>query len=470
MRQLLARLLPFLFLLVLAIVSGLFVPGFIDPTNVANILRFSAVIVIMGAGMTFVIVSGGIDLSVGSVVAFSSIAAAWFITATGPAFAGLAKALRMSQATATTLQILVTILVGTLVGSLWGLLNGQLIAGIRLPRLTAALATLLFASAAFALWRWSMGAPPLWSVASGAGLAVLWTALYLLLADAVKLRPVAAMLITIALLAVTVFVLSLAARIPAGGATFWRVLANAGPPLLHGLLAGITVALFYALLAAGVRLPPFIATLATMWLARGAATLLARYITGLSTSIEVTTRGFEVLGGDAFHIPVLPSRASPHGVPVPTPVLVMFAVVALSHYVLNHTRLGRYAFALGSNVDAARYSGISVSRYTILYYVLLGALAGLAGMIEASINRGGHATLGREYELLVIAAVVIGGGSFQGGQGTILGTLTGALIMAVIRNDCILTNVEYEWQLVVTSVLIVVAVAFDHFQRRRTGA
>ena len=122
-----------------------------------------------------------------------------------------------------------------------------------------------------------------------------------------------------------------------------------------------------------------------------------------------------------------------------------------------------------SIVQAARYSGIAVRRYTLLVYVLLGTLAGLSGMIEASINRGGHGTLGLGYELQVIAAVVIGGGSFSGGVGTILGTLSGALIMGVIRNGCILNRIDYEWQLVVISVLIIVAVAVDTFRRRRAG-
>jgi ABC-type xylose transport system permease subunit len=84
-------------------------------------------------------------------------------------------------------------------------------------------------------------------------------------------------------------------------------------------------------------------------------------------------------------------------------------------------------------------------------------------------NRGGHATLGEMYELQVIAAVVIGGGSFSGGVGTILGTVTGALIMGVIRNGCILLGLDYEWQLVVISVLIVAAVAFDTYRRRRAA-
>ncbi len=315
MKQLLGKLLPFLFLIVLAVALSFAAPGFARPRNLGNVLRFSSVIVIMGVGMTFVIISAGIDLSVGSVLAFCSIIVAWCMTAGWPMWLSL--------------------LVGVATGSAWGVLNGLMI----------------------------------------------------------------------------VF----------------------------------------------LRLPPFVATLASMGMARGSATLLAKEISGFGTSVEVTREGFDFLGsGTLFGF-------------APTPVVIMFLVVALGHYVLNHMRLGRYTFAIGSNEEAAQYSGIPVGRYKVMVYALLGTLAGLAGLIEASMNRGGHATLGEMYELQVIAAVVIGGGSFSGGIGTILGTVTGALIMGVIRNGCILLGLDYEWQLVVISVLIVVAVAFDTYRRRRTA-
>jgi len=315
-RRPLAKFLPLLFLDVLVILLTLTTLGFATGENVADILVFAAVFVIMGIGMTFVIVSGGIDLSVGSVLAFSSVIGAWSIAQGVPIVWGIA--------------------IGAATGTVWGLVNGTL----------------------------------------------------------------------------------------------------------------ITV----------VRLPPFVATLATMGMARGFAHLLAQKISGGGTTIEVTTRGFDFLGsGQVLGF-------------LPTSVLVMAVVVAAGYYVLNHMRLGRYTFAIGSNVEAARYSGIPVKRYTLLVYLILGALSGLAGMMEASMLRAGDSTLGDAYELQVIAAVVIGGGSLSGGQGTVLGTLTGALIMGVIKNGCILLGVSFFWQLVVISVLIIIAVAFDTYQRRRTGA
>jgi len=217
-----------------------------------------------------------------------------------------------------------------------------------------------------------------------------------------------------------------------------------------GLINGLLITL--------LQLPPFIATLATMYVARGYAHILAREISRGGTTIEVTAKGFDFLGTGKI-LGVLPVL-----------VLVVLVVVAVGHYILNHTRLGRYTFAIGSNVEAARYSGIPIKRYTLVVYVLLGTLSGLAGMIEASMLRAGDSTLGVAYELQVIAAVIIGGGSFAGGRGTILGTLTGALIMGVIRNGCLLLGISFFWQLVVIGHLIIIAVAFDIYRRRRTGA
>ena len=188
MKHLLGKLLPFLFLIVLAVGLALTTPGFAKPNNIANILRFSSVIVIMGVGMTFVIVSAGIDLSVGSVLAFSSIIVAWCVQAGIPLGWSL--------------------LLGTATGSLWGLLNGLLIVLLRLP--------------------------------------------------------------------------------------------------------------------------PFVATLASMGMARGSAILLSRWISGLGTSIEIPADSFMVIGsGKLLGF-------------APVPVIIMFAVVALGYYILNHTSIHSY--------------------------------------------------------------------------------------------------------------------------------
>lgn len=116
---------------------------------------------------------------------------------------------------------------------------------------------------------------------------------------------------------------------------------------------------------------------------------------------------------------------------VPIPVLLIAVVAVLGHLVLTRTRLGRYAYVMGSNMEAARLSGVPVKRYTTLVYVLSGALAGLGGMIAASRINSGQPNFGEGLELDVIAAVVIGGASLFGGRGTVLGSLIGAFLVAV---------------------------------------
>jgi ribose transport system permease protein len=147
--------------------------------------------------------------------------------------------------------------------------------------------------------------------------------------------------------------------------------------------------------------------------------------------------------------------------------LFVVSVALLIHVILSRTRLGRYSYAMGSNVEAARCSGIQLGKYTILIYGLGGALAGLSGMIEAARLVTGQPTAGDGYELRVIAAVVIGGGSLNGGRGTVLGTIVGSLIMALLSNGCNLLGVSPFLQQVIIGIVIVLAVTLDEFQRRR---
>jgi ribose transport system permease protein len=129
--------------------------------------------------------------------------------------------------------------------------------------------------------------------------------------------------------------------------------------------------------------------------------------------------------------------------------------------------MGRYAYAIGSNVEAARYSGIPIRKYLILIYVFGGALTGLAAMIEFSRLMTGQPTAGQGYELSVIAAVVIGGASLSGGEGTVAGTIAGAFLMSLISNGSNLLGVSPFWQQVVIGTIIVVAVAVDEVRKRR---
>jgi ribose transport system permease protein len=155
-------------------------------------------------------------------------------------------------------------------------------------------------------------------------------------------------------------------------------------------------------------------------------------------------------------------------VPVPLAILVMLALV--TGFILKYTRLGRYAYAIGSNVEAARYAGVPVRRYLLAVYMFGGALTGLAGMIESSRLMTGQPTAGQGYELSVIAAVVIGGGSLSGGEGTVGGTIAGAFLMGLISNGSNLLGVSPFWQQVLIGSVIVMAVAIDELRKRRRAA
>ena len=302
------RFLPFASLVALCVLIAALEPKFLSTGNLAGVARQTAVITIIAMGMTVVMVSGGIDLSVGSVMALAGVACAFALTNGAPIVAGIAAAL--------------------VAGAACGLANGVAIAALRIP--------------------------------------------------------------------------------------------------------------------------PFIATLGAMGVYRGVALLATdgKAVVGLPSSFGYLAEG------NLFGV-------------VPVPLLLVVLVALATHFLLSSTRPGRYCYAIGSNVEAARYAGVRVSRYQIMFYVILGALAGLAGAIESARLVTGQPTAGEGYELRVIAAVVIGGGSLSGGQGTVVGTIIGALIMGVLSNGANLLGISSFTQQIVIGAVIVLAVTFDEFQRRR---
>lgn len=230
-----------------------------------------------------------------------------------------------------------------------------------------------------------------------------------------------------------------------------------GAPVIIGVAVAIAAGTVCGLLTgtaiAVLRIPAFIVTLGAMGIYRGIALLVTdgKAVVGVPSSFGYLAEG-NLLGI------------------VPVPLLIVVLVAAATHFLLVNTRPGRYCYAIGSNIEAARYSGIRVSRYQVLFYALLGALTGLAGSIESARLVTGQPTAGEGYELRVIAAVVIGGGSLAGGQGTVTGTIIGALIMGVLANGANLLGISSFAQQVVIGAVIVLAVTFDEFQRRRLEA
>lgn len=219
--------------------------------------------------------------------------------------------------------------------------------------------------------------------------------------------------------------------------------------VLGGLAVGATAGLVNGLLVSRVGLPPFIATLGMLSVARGV--------------VLITTGAVAVFGApDSF-------RLLGQGVlgPVPVPVLLIVFVALAGHVILTRTRLGRYAYVLGSNPEAARLSGVAVNRHITAVYVLSGMFAGLGGMIAASRINSGQPNFGEGLELDVIAAVVIGGASLFGGRGTILGSLIGAFLVAVIRNGAVQLGIGTFYQNVLIGLIIWLAVWWDRYQRRK---
>jgi len=195
--------------------------------------------------------------------------------------------------------------------------------------------------------------------------------------------------------------------------------------LLGAIAAGMICGLINGFAVSTLRIPAFIATLGALGIYRGVALMITDGI-----PVANLSRDFGVLAtGTVFG-----------WLPVP-PIFVVFTALVI-HFILNHTKLGRYAYAMGSNPEAARCSGIQLAKYTVLIFALNGALTGMAGMIEAARLVTGQPTAGDGYELRVFAAVVIGGGSLNGGRGTVVGTIVGALIMALLSNGCNLLGIS----------------------------
>jgi ribose transport system permease protein len=304
------RLLPFLTLVLLCVALTIATPHFLTAINLASVARQTAVINIMALGMTLVIVSGGIDLSVGSVLAVAGLFGTMAIKA--------------------GVSIPLAILVGIFAGTICGLLNGLMITRLKID--------------------------------------------------------------------------------------------------------------------------PFIVTLGTLGAYRGFALVVSK---GLP--VHDIPASFSFLGdGNLLGIPFS---------------LWVLAICALAmHFLLENTKLGRYAFAIGSNRSAAFYSGVPIKSVLTAVYAIAGLLAGLAGMVEASRLMTGQPTAGLGYELQAIAAVVIGGGSLQGGSGSVIGTLIGAFIMGLLSNGSDLLGINPYWQQVTIGAVIIVAVGFDELRKRKFAA
>lgn len=306
-RQMLQKLLPFFSLIGLFVVLSIASPYFLTAVNLSSVVRQTAVINIMALGMTLVIVSGGIDLSVGAILAFSGVVGSMAMVAGDSVWIG--------------------VLVGILCGLGWGAFNGVL--------------------------------------------------------------------------------------------TVW------------------------------LKMPPFIVTLGALGIARGLTLIISGGLPVSGLPKELSFLG----DGTVFGIPFV--------------LIVLLICAVITHITLHSTKLGRYTYAIGSNKEAAIYAGIPVGYYTVAVYAISGLLTGLASMIETSRLMTGQPTAGQAYELQVIAAVVIGGGSLTGGEGSVIGTLIGAFIMGLLANGSDLLGINPYLQQAIIGAIIILAVALDEARKRK---
>jgi len=216
------------------------------------------------------------------------------------------------------------------------------------------------------------------------------------------------------------------------------------------LAVGLLLGLVNGLLLTRLRLPhPFIATLGTMNVARGAAFIL----TG-GFPVADLPEGSRFLGAGMLG-------------PIPVPVVVVLVTYGIVHVFLTRTTVGREIYAVGGNAEAARLSGVPVSSRLNLVYLVSGGMAALGAIILTGRMNSGFPLAGQGAELDAIAAVIIGGASFFGGVGNVLGTLVGALVMGILRNGLNLLDVSTFWQTVIIGIVIVGAVWLDVIRNQR---
>lgn len=215
-----------------------------------------------------------------------------------------------------------------------------------------------------------------------------------------------------------------------------------------GIVTGTLAGFLNGALITGLKLPPFILTLGTMSAFRGIS--------------------YVMNDGQPYNVPAYQYLGDGQFFGVPVSIVIAAAIILIAVVILNRTTLGRYTYAIGANRTATLYSGVNVTRNLTIIYTLAGLLVGVASMIETSRTVSAQPTAGIGLELDIIAAVVIGGASLNGGRGTILGTIIGTLLISFLRNGCTLLGISTNIQLIVIGVIIIVAVSVDQLARSKS--
>ncbi|WP_425350218.1 ABC transporter permease [Phyllobacterium phragmitis] len=215
-------------------------------------------------------------------------------------------------------------------------------------------------------------------------------------------------------------------------------------PVLAGLAAGTVAGLINGSLIAYTGIPPFIATLGMMVAARGVAKWYTR-----GQPVSMLSDNYAAIGSGIW------------------PVVIFLAVAFIFHIALRYTRYGKFTYAIGANMQAARVSGINVGRHLIKVYAIAGLLSGLAGVVLSARAISGQAGMGVAYELDAIAAAVIGGTSLSGGVGRITGTVIGTIILGVMTSGFTFLRIDAYYQEIVKGMIIVAAVVADQYRQRK---
>ncbi len=231
------------------------------------------------------------------------------------------------------------------------------------------------------------------------------------------------------------------------------------PSLLLIIVVGTAFGFFNGIFVSRLKMPPFIVTLGTMMISMGVGSIVS----------NVQSATFPIRGQPGGWFKDMFLYLSPTGGMIPTGALLLIVIAVICHLILSNTKLGRYTYAIGSNIEAARLSGVDVKKWQMLVYVIAGATAGIGGISYAAIYTTVLPAQGQGFELYAIAAAVIGGTSLSGGIGTIWGTVIGVFIMSVLATGLPALNLQAHWQTFFTGVIVIGAVLLDMYRNKKAS-
>lgn len=236
-----------------------------------------------------------------------------------------------------------------------------------------------------------------------------------------------------------------------------------GAAILAALLVGSLGGLLQGLAITRLNIPPFVVTLGGLTIWRGLTLIM-----GDGGPISRFDDGYRFWGGGLIEIPVLQTvMQSRVAIGIPIPVILFLGFAVLAYIVLRYTRYGRQVYAVGGNPEAARLAGLNVKQITLSVYVIVGFFAGMGGFVQSARLNSAEAVAGLGDELTIIASVVIGGTSLFGGEGSVVGTVIGALLIGVLINGLVMLNVNSYYQQIIIGLIIIFAVAFDRVVKSR---